>query len=309
VAGFGERTVDERLEAGVVIDATKKYRETFAFVVLGVVGVIVLTHFVSMLSTSGARENLSFATRARVEQSTFVDPVLVILVIAAVVVTTHLGEPAKRARVVVILGLGILAGMAVLGLISWIAGLSSDALGFAQGKVTGSFIQLSLLVLVGLGGYFTFLTLNALPASPRRQPFHQPEWGGGYDPNQGPMQGQYGAGQYGPGQYGAGQYGAGQYGGSQYGPEQPAPYGQGAPASAWTGQQWAQPEREWPQQEQQWQPAQQPWTQPEQQVPPPGQQGAPTAPQERAAADPTDVPADDDRDAPPPPSWWAPPQP
>ena len=316
----------------MVIDATKKYREVFAFLLLGIVSVLLLTHLVSMLSASGFREGLPFSDRALIEQAAFVDPVYVILIVAAVIITTHLGEPSRHARAITMLGLGVLGVMAALGLISWIAGLSADqALGpGGSGKATGSFIQVSWLVLVGLAGSFTIITLSALPA-PRRQAFQQPGWGG-YDPNQGPMPGQYPAPH----------------------PGQPPPYGQGSPASAWSPQpgqphygdpqsrEWPQPGQPWPQPEQQWEPAGQRWPQPERQWEPqqqqqpqqprqpeqqwahperqplqpdpaadlPAESAAPEQEQPTGAAD-----ADDDADkaggrgAPSPPSWWSPPPP
>ena len=102
----------------MVIDATKKYREVFAFLLLGIVSVLLLTHLVSMLSASGFREGLPFSDRALIEQAAFVDPVYVILIVAAVIITTHLGEPSRHARAITMLGLGVLGVMAALGLMT-----------------------------------------------------------------------------------------------------------------------------------------------------------------------------------------------
>ena len=224
-------------EIEVVTEATKKIREIVAFGLLGVVAVLVVNYFALLFkSEPGPLGKATFSTMSALEQSRFVNPVLVGLVVLAVVLVTHLGDLTKAARNITIAALALLGVMVLLGVITWIAALTAKNIDFfvggalGQGKVTGSIVQLAYLTLAGLAGFFTFTVLAALPA-PVRTSAAQPAGWSGYDPNQ-----------YAPGQ---------------------AP---GAVPPTWAGQQPPGPGQSWapPAEQQQWaQPAAQPqWGQP-----------------------------------------------
>jgi hypothetical protein len=177
-------------EIEVVTEATKKIREIVAFGLLGVVAVLVVNYFALLFkSETGPLGKETFSTMSALEQSRFVNPVLVGLVVLAVVLVTHLGDLTKAARNITIAALALLGVMVLLGVITWIAALTAknidffvgDALG--QGKVTGSIVQLAYLTLAGLAGFFIFTVLSALPA-PVRTDAAQPAGWSAYDPNQ-----------------------------------------------------------------------------------------------------------------------------
>jgi hypothetical protein len=273
-------------EIEVVTEATKKIREIVAFGLLGVVAVLVVNYFALLFkSETGPLGKETFSTMSALEQGSFVNPVLVGLVVLAVVLVTHLGDVTKAARNITIAALALLGVMVLLGVITWIAALTAKNIDFfvggalGQGKVTGSIVQLAYLTLAGLAGFFTFTVLSALPA-PVRTGAAQPAGWSGYDPNQ-----------YAPGQA------PGAVPPTWAGQQPPGPGQSWAPPAE--QQQWAQPtaQPQWgqPGEQPQWaQPAAQPqWGQPGEQPqwgqhaepqqwaqPAEQQQAAPAAPQQ-----------------------------
>ncbi|MGH3360266.1 MAG: hypothetical protein ACRDO7_15810, partial [Nocardioidaceae bacterium] len=232
----------------MVTESTKKLRELLAFVLLGVVTVLVLVPLSMLLfkTVEIQGQELSdgaFGLKATMLQGDFVNPAYVLLVVAAVVLVTHLGEPTSLARVVTIGGLSLLGVMGLMGLVTLAAGfgLKDQYEGLVwfgtvegSGKLAGTITMLALLVLVAGALYFCVATLMALPATAKpqqqqqwgAQPQQQAQWGGAA----GAQQGQWGADPQAQQQWGAPQQ------------EQSASWGQ--PQESAPQQQWGAPQQE-----------------------------------------------------------------
>ncbi|HLR84707.1 MAG TPA: hypothetical protein VK059_07130, partial [Nocardioidaceae bacterium] len=264
----------------MVTESTKKLRELLAFVLLGVVAALVLVSLSLLFKDFGP--GFEFSMKSALVQGDLVNPVYVLLLVAAVIMVTHLGEPTAQARVVTIGALALLGVMALLGLLTWISSLSVDdgqATSFLAGfaglagaeKVAGSFGMIVFLALIGAAIYFCIVTFQALPSGPK---MGQQQWGGqvppqapwGAQPQQGHEQWapQQGAGSWGqPQESPQGQWGA-QPPQDQWGQPQPSQWdGQtSAPQHGSWGQPQESPQGQW---DGQTSPPQQPaWGQPQQ---------------------------------------------
>ena len=207
----------------MVTDSVKKYRDIVAIGLLAAVALEVVLTFALLLKDvdeiyGGSSADTGFAFKSALLTSSFVNPILLLLVAIAVALVVHLGEPSKLARVVTIAALALLGLMILLGLITWVAALTADEVdrffgsfaGFTlAGKVTGSLAMLGLFLLAAVAVLYVFSALRGLPARVKAQPQDQQQWGGQ------------------PGQWG-GQPAAGTWGGSQSAPSQhgQAPQGQ-----------------------------------------------------------------------------------
>lgn len=276
----------------MVTESTKKLRELLAFVLLGVVTALVLVSLSLLFKDFGP--GVEFSLKSALVQGDLVNPIYVVLLVAAVVLVTHLGEPTPQARTITIGAMAVLGVMGLLGLLTWISSLSVDdgaagglpwSYGGLKGaeKVGGSFAMIVLLVLIGAAIYFCLTTMQALPSTPKpRQqqwggPQQQPgQWGGQVPPQQGAWGGhpQQGHEQWAPQQQAAGSWGqpqetsAGQWapqaGQDQWGQPQPQQWdGQSQPPQqgSW-GQPQEAPQGQWDGQSEP--PVQPAWGQPQQ---------------------------------------------
>lgn len=238
----------------MVTETTKPQRELFAWVLLGA-GILVGLVAVSRL---GIDSGSGFALTAFAYQGRFVQPVLVALLVLAVVLVTHLGEPTPKARVITLVALAVLTILTLLGLVTWLGGMAADvrlpsgAGGFGvDGKLATALQQLAYLAVAGAALFFTFTTLKALPQpvgsltgslgggkrESRKDKRGQDRSGallgrfgggqhGGYDQRDEQQQGQYAQSAYGQGGYDQpGQYDQAGY--DQAGYDQGGHYGQG----------------------------------------------------------------------------------
>ncbi|MFC0626669.1 hypothetical protein [Kribbella deserti] len=203
----------------MVTDATKKLREPVAYSLLAFAGLVALASLIRLFLGD------TFAMAASVTSSAVVPPGLSALVLlaalgGAVYLVTEAGERTPNARTITLVALILTGVLALLALITVVAGFSGSA--EAGGKIVGFLYSLGGIALYVPVALFVYNTFNALPAPVRApKPGQHGQFAG---------QGQYGAAQgggYGDQQYGAGQqYGAqgapagqGQYGdtGAQYG--------------------------------------------------------------------------------------------
>jgi hypothetical protein len=244
----------------MVTDVVKRLRDVFAFALLGVAGLYLLSALVLIFKSSQIGEPFSY--RAGLYEYLFTVPILLLSLVGAVLLAAAFGEPSRRARVVVLAAL-VIGGLALLfGLICWVTSLGSNGLrvgqgfGIAQVKFASLALALAKLGLLALILLFAYSVFSRLPRSARAS---QQTWG--------PQAG------YGPQQYPGGQPYA-PYGqpGQGYAPAPPGHPGW-APQPE---QQWAQPpEQAWPPPS----PAQPPWGTPAEQqhwgAPPVQQEWAP----------------------------------
>jgi hypothetical protein len=257
----------------MVTDVVKRLRDVFAFALLGVAALYLLSALVLIFKSSQIGEPFSY--RAGLYEYLFTVPVLLLSLVGAVLLAAAFGEPSRHARVVVLAALAI-GGLALLfGVICWVTSLGSNGLrvgpgfGIAQVKFASLALALAKLGLLALILLFAYSVFSRLPRTARAS---QQLWG--------PQAG------YGPQPY---------PGGQPYAPYGQPGQGYAPPPPGHPG--WApQPEQHWaPPPEQGWPPpasAQPPWGTPAEQQhwgSPPGQQewAAPAGPGPQAWGQPT----------------------
>jgi hypothetical protein len=209
----------------VVTDALKKYREIFAYGLLAVAALYLISGL-SLLFKSENGLGVDFSAKAAAFGYVFAHPILVLSVVGAVALAVGFGEVTRNARIIVLAALAIAGVALLLALITFFASFGADDSGFAAslfggvigaGRIVGMLLGLAQLLLLGLAAWFAITALRALPrTSPRAASWGQPQ---GY-----------------PGAQGYGQPGWGQqdttYGQQQGWGPQPAP---GWPAGPGTG--------------------------------------------------------------------------
>lgn len=274
-------------------ESAKKLREPIAALLLGAAALYLIVRFAQLFKDNG-----TFTERALLLQQSFVDPVWIVVVVLAGLLVTTTGERTPRARVIVLVALAILGVMALLAIITWLAGLSSDlefGLG-GNGKIAGSFLLFASLAVIAAALLLLYSLFRSLPAPVRQRAPQQwggqpQQWGGQQPPQWG---GQPPAPTATP-QPGAG----GSWTSPGVQPSGPPPPSQPAPPA----QTWGQPA-----------PAQQPsWGQPGPPQPhqsPPGQPpsqpgGATAAPGGNGHPEPPPAPRREDEDDSRP-GWWHP---
>lgn len=273
----------------MVTEATKKYREVFAYGLLGVAALYFISGL-SLLFKSEEDSGLAFTGRAGAFGYLFAHPLLVIALVGAVALVSGFGEASKNAKAVVLAALGIGGISALFALISWLSAFGADTDTFGPsgifggvllaGKIVGIFLGLAQLIFLGLALFFAWSVFERFPKPVKAT---QPQqWGqqGGYGQQQG-------WGQQAPTDAGYGQpqqgWGQNQGWGQQPNPSDPAygqpqqswgqDYGAGGPAAAgstgWGDQSEAQAEHQGhPAANWEGQPAQQTWGQPTEQEQP-----------------------------------------
>jgi hypothetical protein len=220
----------------VVSETTKPQRELLAWVLVGA-GVVSAVVAVLLLVGDG-----EFTAKAFAFQDRFVSPILVGMLVLAVLLVTHVGEPTANARVLTLIALVTLVVMGLLGVVMWLSSLGVDSTiseaagGFGRWSRFGQ--QLAYLAVLGGALLFVISSFKALPA-PVAKPAYQGQQGQfGYAGQQqygGPPQ-PYGAAGYGqqgpqgqPGGHGPHDYAAatqpgqqgqpGQFGQQEYAPQ------------------------------------------------------------------------------------------
>jgi hypothetical protein len=223
----------------VLTESAKKLRDPLALGLLGATALYLVALLSVLLNGDLAGK---FANRAAMTQGEFVNPIFVVITVAAVLLVAATSEPSPMARVVVPAALGVQGIMLVFGLITWFAGYGVDLPdnpnavldigGFAgitgAGKVVGTFAMLALLAIVGIGAFLTFTIFQGLPAPVRPQQ-QQQQWG----------QQQWGQQQW--GQQPQQQWGQQQPQQPQWGQQQQWGAAGGAAGGAAAGQGWGQP--------------------------------------------------------------------
>ncbi|MEU8120972.1 hypothetical protein AB0C21_19865 [Spirillospora sp. NPDC049024] len=208
-------------------EAVQRLREPAAWVLLAAAGVHLLAGIISLLGGGG-----SFTLRAlaQTNDGTFLQVAMVGLVVLAVALTTSGATPTPQARTIAMGALGILGGIALFGVISWLSGMlaNSDYAG-AVSKLTTFLVGAGDLAVVGVGGWYAFTVFQGM-----QPPRPQPQMQQGAYPDFGYQQGQQG--QQGQQQYGQQQYGQQQYQQYQQYGQQQAAEGQQAPQQGYEQQ-------------------------------------------------------------------------
>jgi hypothetical protein len=157
----------------VVSEKTKPHRELLAWVLVGasvVLGAVAVSRLFIDLGDA------TFTQKAFLFQELFASPILVGLLVVAVVLVTHLGEPTPNARVLTLVALVVLALLGALALVMTGAALGADLSGSGgfgpdlSGKWANFFQQLGYLAIVGGAGFFIVTTYRALPAPTPQAP-------------------------------------------------------------------------------------------------------------------------------------------
>ncbi|MBE1533814.1 hypothetical protein [Actinomadura algeriensis] len=236
-------------------EAVQRLREPAAWVLLAAAGVHLLAGIIRLLGGNG-----EFTSRAYDESvgGVFTEVYIVAMVVLAVLLTSW-GTATRQARNIAMGALGVLGGILLFGVISWLGGMLAEGPDSIY-KLTTFLIGAAKVAVMGVGVWFVLTVFQGMqPARPKPQPQMQQ---GGY-PDFGYQQGppgqpgqpgqQYGQPgqqpgyqqqqyqQYGqpgqPGQPGQTQGGEQQYGQApqQYGQQQ---YGQqpGQPGQQYGGQ-------------------------------------------------------------------------
>jgi hypothetical protein len=221
-------------------EAVQRLREPAAWVLIASAGLQLLAGIITLLGDDG-----EFTFRALVEtrDGMFLQAGTAGLLALAVLLVTWGETPTPQARTIAMGALGVLAGVALFGVICWLGGMLAD------GDAVKSLTKLAVflvgagkLAVVGIAGYYVFTVFQGLqPARPQMQPGYgeygyqqqgQPGYGqqAAYGQQQGQQAQQYGQQPY--QQYGQqpgveGQQAAQQqYGQQGYGQQQPQAYGQ-----------------------------------------------------------------------------------
>ncbi|WP_396448053.1 hypothetical protein [Actinomadura sp.] len=212
-------------------EAVQRLREPVAWVLLAAAGLHLLAGLISLLGGGG-----SFTGRAlgETQGGTFLQIVLVGVLVLAVLLVTWGDAPTPQARTITMGALGVLGGIALFGVIAWLCGMLADSEYVSALTKLSAFLEgAGKLAVVGAGGWFVFTVFQGMQP-PRPQPQQQMQQG---YPDFGYQQGQPGQQQYGQqyGQQGFEQQQYGQY--QQYG-QQP-----GAEGQQQYGQQYQQPQQ------------------------------------------------------------------
>ncbi|MFI0486290.1 hypothetical protein [Actinomadura sp. 9N215] len=225
-------------------EAVQRLREPAAWVLIASAGLQLLAGIITLLG-----DDAPFTLSALVEtrDGMFLQVGTVGLLVLAVLLVTWGETPTPQARTITMGALGVLGGVALFGVICWLAGMLTDSdTTKALTKLSVFLIGAGKIAVVGIGGWFAYTVFQGLqPARP--QPQMQPGYGEfGYQqgqPGQPVQPGQQGYGQQAA--YGQQQYQ--QY--QQYGQQQPGAEGQQAAQPGYEQQQYGQQAYGQPQQQ------------------------------------------------------------
>lgn len=161
-------------------ESVKKLREPIAALLLGAAVLYLIVSLTQLFKDDGS----TFSERSFALQNAFVNPVWVLVVLVAAWVVTSDGERSPRARLIVLVALGVLALMALLAVITWLASLGADVNDqveflFGGGKLAKSFLFLAGLLVLVAGLLLLYSLFKSLPAPVRTPKTPQQQWGGG----------------------------------------------------------------------------------------------------------------------------------
>ncbi|GAA2623621.1 hypothetical protein SMC26_25615 [Actinomadura fulvescens] len=218
-------------------EAVQRLREPAAWVLVASAGLQLLAGIIDLLSGDGFK----YSALSEISNGTFTHVAVVGLLVLAVFLVTWQDPPTPQARMIVLGALGVLGGIALFTVISWLAGMlagGDSELGFkvsASTKLAAFLVGVAKLAVIGIGGWFVFTVFQSLQparpkaAAPGQVPGAYPDYGyqqgqQQYGQQQGYEQQQYGQqAAYDPqAQQG---YGQQQYGQQGYGQPQPG-YGE-----------------------------------------------------------------------------------
>ncbi|MBA2773593.1 MAG: hypothetical protein H0U36_06060 [Nocardioidaceae bacterium] len=155
----------------MITDATKKFREIFAYALLGVAALYFISAVSLLFKSEEDFGGAGFADRAATVGYLFTHPILVVSLAAAVALVAGFSEASKNAKVVVMVALGLGALSLLFALISWFSAFGADSEGglevfngvFGAGKLVGILLGLAQLLFLGLVVFFAFSVLRAFP--------------------------------------------------------------------------------------------------------------------------------------------------
>ncbi|MBA2574811.1 MAG: hypothetical protein M3423_10655 [Actinomycetota bacterium] len=213
----------------MVTEATKKFRDVFAYGLLGVAALYLLSGLSLLFKSED--EVGPFSQRAALFGHVFTHPLLVLSLLGAVLLAVGFGAASKNAKLIVTAALAIAAAALLFALISWFSGFGADSgspffdtFGGVPGagKIVSILLGLAQLLMLGLTAFFAYTAFQSLPKSAKTIDTGWSQGGGqsgqGYSPNQG----------YGPGPgypQGAAQGGQGQWQSPQAYGDRPPGYG------------------------------------------------------------------------------------
>ncbi|RFU43412.1 hypothetical protein DZF91_01290 [Actinomadura logoneensis] len=208
-------------------EAVQRLREPAAWILLASAGVQLFAGIVALFG----RGPFTFHALNETVGGTFTNVAVTAMLAFAVWLATSRPEgPTPQARSIVVGALGVLGGMALIGVICWLASMFAGSdYATAVGKLSAFLYGAAKLAVIGLGAWYVLTVLQGMqPGRPAAPPAPGQYPGFGYQPG-GPQVGeqqQYGQQQFGqqPGQQGAYGQQAGAYGQQQYG--QQGAYGQ-----------------------------------------------------------------------------------
>jgi hypothetical protein len=178
-------------------DALQKFREPAGWALVGAAALQLLAGLIGLFAGSGG-----FTLNALLETASaglLTGAVLAGLVVLAVVLVTRGESPAPQARVIAMIGLGVLGGALLFGVIALLSGmLASTGSGDGASKAAAFLFGVSKLAVTGIAGFYVFSVFQSLqPAAPAVQagglaPGYQaygqqygyPQPGQPYDPQQ-----------------------------------------------------------------------------------------------------------------------------
>lgn len=201
-------------------EAVQRLREPAAWVLLASAGVQLLAGIITLLGADGS---ITFRFLLEARDGMFLRIGVVAIIVLAVLLAAWGDRPTPQARNITMGALGVLAGIGVFGVVSWLGGMLADS------QAAGALTKLSVFLLgagklavVGVAGWYVYTVFQAMqPARPQGPQQQMPQ---GY-PDYGYQQGQPGQQQVGQ-QYGQQGYGQQQYQQYQQYGQQPGAEGQ-----------------------------------------------------------------------------------
>ncbi len=168
----------------MVSDATKKYREIFAYGLLGVAALYFISGLSLLFKSGDDLGDAGFADKSALFGYIFSHPLLVISLFGAVALATAWEDNSKNAKTIVLIALGIGALSLLFALICWLSAFGADTGtgGFifngvtGAGKVVAIFLGLAQLGLLGLVEFYAFTVYQTFP-KPVPAQHQQGQWG------------------------------------------------------------------------------------------------------------------------------------
>lgn len=223
------------LEIVVNMEAVQRLREPAAWILVASAGLQLLAGIVMLFAAGGGFTYRAFSEITGLAGGGFFSHVAVAGLLAlAVLLVTGGPAPTPQARVVVMGALGVLGGIALFTLVTWLAALvagtgDSALVRIGAGVKFAAFLYgAAKLAVVGAAGWYVFTIFQGMqPRRPAPQQMQQGYPGYGQEYQQGQQQAQYGQQQ--PVQQGYEQQGYEQQQQQNYGQEyqQAQPYQQG----------------------------------------------------------------------------------